>query len=231
VASASLLNGTLAPVGYSPFHLTVLQWSYGLNIVAQEDLAANYKAFYARNVLNDHFTWTVQFATHHERQAFYYWALGYARQATDPQRTAGLIRASVSPVPYRDGVEWLPAFDMFGVLADGVTQLTTPSDVTWQMTLSFVGAQITRSATFAQDKNIYHPPTDNAEAAAYFYPESSALWSTKPDALYDSIASYLAPSQVGTVGAGGQTTAGQAVQRAAAQARITGSVPLISRAG
>lgn len=228
---APLLNGTLSPVGYPPFKLRVTQWAYGLNIVAQEDLAANYKAFYARNVLNDSFTWTVEFVTHQERQAFYYWSLGYARQATDPQRTAGLIRASIAPQPYRDGVEWLPAFDMFGVLADGVAQLTTPADVTWTMTLSFVGAQITRSATFAEDRNIYHPPTDNAEAAAYFYPQSSALLSTKPDALYDSIASYLAPTQVGSVGSGGQTTASQAVSQAAHRARITGSAPLISRPG
>jgi hypothetical protein len=189
--SAASYNATLVASGYGSISIRIIGISYGLNIIANEDHAANTKAFYARQVQTDTFTLQVQFLTSAERRQFYTWAMGYAAAAVSPS-TVGLIVATYNGT-YDDQGNMLSApFSMSGVLTSGMTEATQVSDVTWTMGLNFSGAQFTSTAN-EPTASSYTAPKD-AEAAQYFYPNSSNLTSNKPDSLYASEQSYLHPS-------------------------------------
>jgi hypothetical protein len=186
-------NATLTAAGYGSISVRALSIGYGLNIIASESHAANTKAFYARKVLTDTFSMQIQFVSVAERRQFYLWALGYAAAAVSPS-TVGLVEVTCGGSTLPDGSVLIPSFDMAGVLTSGMAENTATADVTWKMTLKFSGAQFANAAQYVNDSNIFTPPTSNAEAAKYFYPDSTALASTKPDALYASEIAYLKPT-------------------------------------
>jgi hypothetical protein len=164
-------NGTLIADGIGNYPIQVLQISYGLNIIAQEDQAATFKILYTRQVQTDTFALQVVFDSISERLAFRQWAVNYAAQAISPS-SVGAIRVTV---PQRK-------FDMIGVLTQGVMETTTPEDVLWPMTLQFNASQINSISSFINDNDynvgnitgIYTPPSNDATKVDgdFYYPNS-----------------------------------------------------------
>lgn len=157
-------NGTISAYGLSPQDIAVRvnQIAYGLNIIGQEDEAAYAKTFYVRQVQEDVFYLTVEFITAKERRDFFSWYQNYAIQATKPS-PVGPMRVQV---PSRN-------FDFYGTLTQGVQEVTTPQDVTWNMTLQFNGAQPTTSlsSAYINDGSAYQAQQDET-VSDWFYPNS-----------------------------------------------------------
>jgi hypothetical protein len=153
------------PVDWS---LRVTQVSYGLNIIGNEDQAAAFKTFYARQVQEDTFVILAMFINAAERRDFFTWYQAYAKYTTTPS-PVGAMRCQV---PAR-------GFDFYGTLADGVVESTTVKDVAWMMSLKFVGAQptVSLSSAYTSDNTVngqplYVPPSNDDVATNWFYPES-----------------------------------------------------------
>ena len=156
---------TVVGGGYGSISLCCTQIQYGLDIIAGQDESAALQAFYSHNLQLDTFSVSLIFLTSESRHAFYNWMLGYA----------GLAYQPASAYPIR--VQGPNSFDFLGIPSTGMSEATATSDVTWEMTINFVGGRRTAGETGSNVKPSYFSPpiTPATGFNVDFYPSTTTL--------------------------------------------------------
>jgi hypothetical protein len=145
------------------------QIQYGPTIISTQDESATLQAFYPHATQYNSFSVSVLFTTIKSRVAFYNYIKSFLLASTKIGTTAkaGAMR-----------VQGPLGFDFYGCPSQGMMQQTQVNDVTWTMDLYFVGAQMTKGASFS-DTTIFK---DTSSTTAYYYPSNTQSGGTATDA-------------------------------------------------
>lgn len=162
-------NATLSVANYGSLAVRIRTISFGIDIISSTTHSRMFRTLYTRAITDEAFGIEVVCTTHAEYQRLGTFLLNYGRRAA--QGSLGMMRVRY---PARK-------FDRLGI-PNGSTFGRAVPDVTWPMTIAFVGANNlvstgTRDVTVLS--NIIGAEYLNAihkdPSAAYYYPSGSQL--------------------------------------------------------
>lgn len=160
-------NCTLTAAGYGARDVRVTALRHGVVIMGTESETRDARTFYPMREALDDFSISIIFSRNADYRDFIDWTLGFVRRISDPNQ-----------VPIAMRVE-LPArgFDQVGIPRAGLGYREKDNDVTWSITLQFVGVEdaITRfdSPLISQFQLLADAPDQST--TQYFYPAGVQL--------------------------------------------------------
>lgn len=149
------------------------EYEHGISFQASDSENRNHRVLYPKSQRDANFGVTLKFASYRDFEDFGQWVMRYARRASDPDNVPVAMQV------------WIPVreFSRSGV-PQGVNFGRKVGDVTWTMSLAFVGVQdplsyssplLSRFKAIGAGTN--HPLQDasGADVGKYFYPAGTQL--------------------------------------------------------
>lgn len=137
--------------------------SYGIDVVSSEDVGRLSRTFNPHHTDSHSFSLRIVCSTHEEFTELNTWLHDFVKSTIQGKGTVMRVQ-----VPSRD-------FDRVGVLQGGIEFGTHVGEVTFPITLTFIGARDAVTTTTAILSQFVPSGTDYKEYGQYFYPAGTQL--------------------------------------------------------